>query len=486
MVAGTAAAVEIPTVDCYLIRNMGAALCAHYLVLTRARVRQNAHTELPRNTFTTGAMPDFARMDRLLAGVSVDDMPHFSKTLLTSSPVLLVLHLESGNAVPLPHVEVGMSDASVPPPTSMVRTTSKSDVDIAIELPESLQELMREHKRAAHSLFLRWEQSGQREIPLRAFAEGVHQITRAQLSDEDLVIVLQCAEPVLGNDIAGDDQWRSRMLDANRLWRCLQNSAARLASQYIKHAQGQGKSKASPCKVSPGKVSPLKSSITKAASFTKMLEDHEARRGGEQQNPKARAASGVPSEAAQIQLRDALGRRLTEVSDLFVQWDYDGNGLVDRAEFREAVSTMGLHFDEAVVDGVFDIYDLDGSGEIAYSEYVRHTLRDALARSMGRVVDIFRKWDDDSSGTVDKKEFRRAIREIGFEAPRGALDELFDDLDADRGGTIEYKELHSALRQGAAMKLKPVLKPGGAGAIETKASNRLRVADCGRSAVKRM
>ena len=103
-----------------------------------------------------------------------------------------------------------------------------------------------------------------------------------------------------------------------------------------------------------------------------------------------------------------------------------------------------------------------------------------------RIVDFFRDVDADRSGEVDKKEFRRAIREIGFEAPRGALDELFDDLDADRGGTIEYKELHSALRQGAAMKLKPVLKPGGAGAIETKASNRLRVADCGRSAVKRM
>ena len=453
---------------------------------------------------------DFSRMDAQLASFTVDSTPYFTRTVLTASPVLLSLHLESGNAVPLPHVSVGVNAKPLSPQKSMVRRASSSGEPIK-DLPESLHQLMRDHKPETQSLFLRWENSGQREVPLNAFAEGVRQITGVPLPEDDLVSVLECVEPKHGNNVAGDPRWRSRRLDANRLWRLLQNTAGKAASNYIKQAR---RNSLSPTHKGPSLVKPaggswaLRSEIpiprlpAKESSFATLLAERESERavasvvragpaalnsaGTDTLKPAPTGGAAVPAAepdsvggatsprpAAHWQLKEALGTRLSAISDLFVQWDYDGDGLVDRAEFREAVSVLGLQFDQAVVDSVFDSYDTDGSGAISYGEYLRYTLRDAVGRSLLRVVDVFKTWDDDESGQVSKKEFRTALRQLGFDAPREVFDELFDELDRDGNGTIEYKELHAALRQGASVKLKAELQPGARGKIQTAAMNRL-------------
>ena len=182
-----------------------------------------------------------ARADTALATFSVDYLPSFSRTILTSSTVLGKLQSADG-PVPMargPHPAVGLSPGTLPTPAPVrvhlkpgpaILGDDKEDHD---ELPEVLQQLLRQHKRAAYSLFLRWERSGQREVPLEAFAEGVRSITGAPLSDHDLLAVLHCVEPLHREDISGDAQWRSRPLDCSRLWRRLQSSAARAASRYI-------------------------------------------------------------------------------------------------------------------------------------------------------------------------------------------------------------------------------------------------------------
>ena len=40
-------------------------------------------------------------------------------------------------------------------------------------------------------------------------------------------------------------------------------------------------------------------------------------------------------------LKDALGKRLNEMLDLFKKWDTDGNGSIDKSEFRKAVAALG-------------------------------------------------------------------------------------------------------------------------------------------------
>lgn len=160
------------------------------------------------------------RINEVLESFSIDECPFFSRTVLTSSPVLLALHLASGDTVPLPHVAVGTSCGS-PPSTCLVRRTSATSVAAAMdfcELPEALHQLLRLHKRAAYSLFRRWEDKGMRMVPLDAFASGVHEICGIRLTDDDMLTILQCVEPVRGEDVTLDPHWRSRLLDSHRLW----------------------------------------------------------------------------------------------------------------------------------------------------------------------------------------------------------------------------------------------------------------------------
>ena len=199
----------------------------------------------------------------------------------------------------------------------------------------------------------------------------------------------------------------------------------------------------------------------------------EYRQLGEELMNEDHAPPPAPPAAlkAKAQLKDRMVQRLSTAADLFRQWDSDGNGLIDKAEFRKAVAALGIEASDEACDLAFDDYDHDGSGEMSYTEYVRYSLRDALKRSAARVMDLFRKWDEDRSGCIDRNEFVRAIRSLRFEVPRAELDLLFDEMDADGSGQVDFKEANRVLRQGASIRLSAELRVGAAGAIEVGARN---------------
>lgn len=171
------------------------------------------------------------RADAILKDFNMDECPTFSRTVLTASPLLQYLHLESGEARPLPNPALGLLRLS--PSKAQIRRTSFSSENTELELPKALQPLLQQHKRAVWTLFSRWERSGHKTIPVLGFAEGVQEITGVGLSDEDLLQTIMSIEPVSREDLLADASWRSHRLDCARLYRKLQSSQKRLASQYI-------------------------------------------------------------------------------------------------------------------------------------------------------------------------------------------------------------------------------------------------------------
>ena len=147
--------------------------------------------------------------------------------------------------------------------------------------------------------------------------------------------------------------------------------------------------------------------------------------------------------------------------------DSNGDGVVDKFEFRKAVRLTGIVASDAACDRTFHDFDVDGSGTIGYDEYIRYTLRELLAKSFGRVMDLFKKWDSNGDGRIGRKELHRACAEMGFRAPEAELNLLFDEVDADGSGSVTYKELNAVLRQGASVKLAADLKPGAKGRAES-------------------
>ena len=63
--------------------------------------------------------------------------------------------------------------------------------------------------------------------------------------------------------------------------------------------------------------------------------------------------------SVQEQLRELLAKHSVRVVDLFKDWDEDGNGCVNKKEFRKAVATLGLDASKKEVDALFDSFDPD-------------------------------------------------------------------------------------------------------------------------------
>ena len=68
------------------------------------------------------------------------------------------------------------------------------------------------------------------------------------------------------------------------------------------------------------------------------------------------------------QMRDFLAANAVRVIDLFRDWDDDGNGMIEKSEFRQALSHLGLEARVEQYDALFDSFDADGSGTIEFTE----------------------------------------------------------------------------------------------------------------------
>eukprot|EP00908_Phaeocystis_cordata_P014396 Transcript_25495.p1 GENE.Transcript_25495~~Transcript_25495.p1 ORF type:complete len:636 (+),score=211.77 Transcript_25495:3-1910(+) len=207
------------------------------------------------------------------------------------------------------------------------------------------------------------------------------------------------------------------------------------------------------------------------------------------------------------QLRAYLSQHYVRVMDLLRSWDEDGNGVIDRQEFRQALPALGLSLDRQMIDELYDTFDADGSGLIDIDEMyeqLRHgagieldeslrvgangeiettrankialrqglsgthstlvgmsaldansdvpvvqQIQSALTRNFGRVIDVFHEWDEDGSGTIDRREFRRALPLLGIHLDKQTADALFDSFDIDGDGELDFRELHKRLKGSA-------------------------------------
>ena len=193
------------------------------------------------------------------------------------------------------------------------------------------------------------------------------------------------------------------------------------------------------------------------------------------------------------QLRNVLMTNSVHLIDLFREWDDDGNGAIDKKEFRHGVAALGYEAPKADIDKLFDSIDEDSHGYIEFHELKQaltakgvikaaaaadeaaraagkalpstmrrqssrggslppledklQQLKDFLATHNIKVIELFHEWDEDKSGTLDKSELRRAVKALGFYAEPEDCDAIFDLIDASGDGHIDFDELKRALNQ---------------------------------------
>jgi len=211
--------------------------------------------------------------------------------------------------------------------------------------------------------------------------------------------------------------------------------------------------------------------------------------------------NSLPSQVAML-----LARKNQKVDDLVREWDRNGDGNINKNEFRVCMRKLGLTVDVKQIDDMFDEADVNLNGELDLQEvkialkqmqaeaqagdtqaaqaraaaavyrqvaavyktaaeitleYERATadlearkqvstvdvrLGDLLAKRNVRIGDVVTKWDKDGSGSVDAKEFYLRTKELGLSADQVEIKELFGRLDGDGSGELDLEELKVSLK----------------------------------------
>ena len=82
----------------------------------------------------------------------------------------------------------------------------------------------------------------------------------------------------------------------------------------------------------------------------------------------------------------SLGKNAARLMDLFRRWDTNGDGVIDRKEWLQAIPLIGVRASAEHINRLFDECDADGSGSIEYAE-----LRSAVREHERKVKEDFKK-----------------------------------------------------------------------------------------------
>jgi hypothetical protein len=83
-----------------------------------------------------------------------------------------------------------------------------------------------------------------------------------------------------------------------------------------------------------------------------------------------------PPTRAMNRMIDHLVERKAVLTKMFVEYDADNSGTIDRDELSQALADLGLRMSKDEMDGVMQRLDSDGNGEIDLVEFMEHFKRE--------------------------------------------------------------------------------------------------------------
>ena len=175
--------------------------------------------------------------------------------------------------------------------------------------------------------------------------------------------------------------------------------------------------------------------------------------------------------AGQLSTEELVGR----VEALFVSADRDGNGVLDRREFKEVFVGLKeeLGLSNRIIKQLMSEADEDDDGLISYREFLPLAIdvfnvmeakdvysedvevakesavenaKDFLLHGMPRdqlelmLKGAFKKADKDESGYLDRKEFKWCLKSSGLGFTKREINVMMSEVDLDGDGKITYEE----------------------------------------------
>jgi Ca2+-binding EF-hand superfamily protein/predicted esterase len=371
--------------------------------------------------------------------------------------------------------------------------TVKLDASSGVSVQEQLREILKANSVKLVDLFADWDEDGNGGLDKKEFRKGIIAMGYdAPNKDIDAIFDSMNGD---GNGFIEFEELKVALSDAR-----IKIAAAEKAEQKRKQDGTGDKEGESKLDVAQFSI------LVKAREEGKHTEEELKARFDELDVDK----TGWIEMAVYLSwsLKDCIARASTRLVDIFLKWDEDKSGSIDKVEFYRAVKSLGFPVSQADTDIVFKTLDEDGSGNLEYKELseklrqglakqitqrklkrgeslkadrsrtskltaknvntnyiaaslaclpetvkldaksgkpITEQLREILKRNSVMLIDLFREWDDDGNGALDRKEWRKGFATLGYDAPQKDVDAIFDSMNENGDGFVEFGELKKAL-----------------------------------------
>eukprot|EP00873_Tetraselmis_striata_P003997 jgi/Tetstr1/424261/TSEL_014830.t1 len=183
---------------------------------------------------------------------------------------------------------------------------------------------------------------------------------------------------------------------------------------------------------------------------------------------------GAEGEEGQIDITQLNSAEISElVFNMFVKYDRDQNGVLDRKEFRNVLSSSQLALSNSQIMKIMSELDEDQDGKLSYTEFLpftvellqtlhakhevdaakareaesaRHEVEDFLLHGMPRaelesmMLGIFQRSDVDGSGALSRREFRECLKAAELGLTRKEVNAILSEVDENHDGEVSYEE----------------------------------------------
>ena len=103
------------------------------------------------------------------------------------------------------------------------------------------------------------------------------------------------------------------------------------------------------------------------------------------------------------QIRDIMKEHQVKLIDIFREWDEDGNGAIDKREFRRGVAALGFDAPSAEVDAIFKTMDETGDGYVELDELKKSISEKGLKEAKERQLKRQSTLAGDIAGSGEEK-----------------------------------------------------------------------------------
>lgn len=133
--------------------------------------------------------------------------------------------------------------------------------------------------------------------------------------------------------------------------------------------------------------------------------------------------------------------RYEEIKEAFQVFDKDNDGFITIKELATVMRSLGHNPTETELLDLIQQYDRDGSGTIDFAEFfelMTKKMKDVELEE--ELIETFKVLDRDGNGLLSGHELKAVLGVVGIVLTDAEIDDLIKQADIDCDGVINYQE----------------------------------------------